>query len=877
VTDEERSESELDEAQRELRALADEQAALRRVATLVARGAPQDEVFAAVGREAGALLSADGARIVRYLDDGIELLPGWSAPGCGPLPEGRLGLARTSVTAEVLRTGRMTRIDGYAEQVAPARDDVRQLGIESAVGAPIVVDGRLWGAVIAWLTRSARLPEGAEQRLAGFTELVATAVSNSANRTELDRVLAEQAALRRVATLVARETPPDVVLAAVAREVGEVLGVDGTHLGRYDGDEVISVAQWGRDETVAIGARFRLDGDSISARVRRTGAPARMDGYGEAPGAIADEVRRIGIYCSIGVPITVEGQPWGVMIASSRTADPFPTEAESRLQSFTELVATAVSNASAHNRVRELADEQTALRRVATLVAQETPEADVFGAIAEEIARLLGVDGSGMLRFEEDRVGEVVAIAGPIADVVPLGLRMPIEGFSIASMILRTGEAARLDDYVNATGPWASRLTAAGVRSVVGTPIMVGGRLWGAMMAITLDVPLPPDTEVRLAQFTDLMATAIANAEARTEVARLADEQTALRRVATLVAEGARPSAVFDAVTAEVAQLVGSSSVSLARYEDDHLVVLATLGMPYVDVGDRFPIGGANVTSDVLRTGRTARLDDISETTGRIGEAARASGARSTVGAPIVVDGRTWGVLAAVWSDRGPPPEDTEERMAKFTRLLDTAIANADSRDQLTASRARVLAAGDDARRRVVRDLHDGAQQRIVQTILTLKLARQDAEHAEELTAEALETAERAMVELRELAHGILPAVLTRGGLRAGVAAFVARLALPVDVDVMSDRLPADIEASGYFFVAEALTNVVKHAGATRATVRAAVKDGVLAIEVGDDGIGGADPEGHGLVGIADRVAAHGGTLRIDGQDGTLLTARLPL
>jgi transcriptional regulator with GAF, ATPase, and Fis domain len=128
----------------------------------------------------------------------------------------------------------------------------------------------------------------------------------------------------------------------VAREVGEVLGVDGTHLGRYDEDEVISVAQWGRDETVAIGARFRLDGDSISARVRRTGAPARMDGDGEAPGAIADEVRRIGIYCSIGVPITVEGQPWGVMIASSRTADPFPTEAESRLQSFTELVATAV-------------------------------------------------------------------------------------------------------------------------------------------------------------------------------------------------------------------------------------------------------------------------------------------------------------------------------------------------------------------------------------------------------------------------------------------------------------------------------------------------------------------------------------------------------
>jgi signal transduction histidine kinase len=398
------------------------------------------------------------------------------------------------------------------------------------------------------------------------------------------------------------------------------------------------------------------------------------------------------------------------------------------------------------------------------------------------------------------------------------------------------------------------------------------------MMAITHNLPLPPDTEARIGQFTELMATAIANAEVRAEVARLADEQAALRRIATLVAQGAAPSAVFDAATAEVGELMNASAVSLARYEDDeHLVVLATRGMPYVHAGDRFALGGHNVTSTVMRTGRPARLDDYSQASGEIGTVARSVGTRSMVAAPVVVDGRTWGVLAATWADQLPPPEATEERMASFARLLDTAIANADSRDQLTASRARVLAAGDEARRRVVRDLHDGAQQRLVQTIVTLKLARQDPEHADELTTEALETAERAMIELRDLAHGILPAVLTRGGLRAGVAAFVARLDLPVDVDVMSERLPADIEASAYFIVAEALTNVVKHAGATRATVRAAVEDGVLAIEVGDDGAGGADPEGHGLVGIADRVAAHGGRLRIESDDGTVLSARLPL
>jgi signal transduction histidine kinase len=843
VSEESRGDSELLDAQRELRALADEQAALRRVATLVARGAPQDEVFAAVGREAGALLGADGARIVRYAGDGLELLPGWSATDQVPLPvEGRIGLSPASVSASVLRTGAMTRVDDYADNVSPSRDDVRRLGIQSAVGAPIVVGGEIWGAVIAWLTRAARLPEGAEARLAGFTELVATTVSNAANRAELDRVLAEQAALRRVATLIARETPPDVVLGAVAREVGANLGADGTHLARYDGEAIVSVAHWGRYETVPLGARFPLDGDSISARVRRTGAPARIDGYVEDSGAIAGEVRRLGLQCSVGVPIAVEGRLWGVMIAAWRAADAFPPDAEARLHDFTELVATAISNASTRNRVRELADEQAALRRVATLVAEARPEAEIFATIAEEITWLLGVDSSGLLRFEEERFATVVASTGRVAPVVPVGLRLPIEGSSVTSAIVRTGTAARLDDYSQATGPWAERIGESGVRSVVGTPVMVSGHLWGAMMAITHEAPLPPDTEARIAQFTDLMATAIANAEARTEVARLAEEQVALRRVATLVAEGGSPSAVFDAVTAEVAELLGASSVTLARYEGEHLVVLATRGAPHVHVGDRYPDGGTNVTR-----------------------------------APIVVDGRTWGVLAAVWSDAGPPPEDTEERLAKFTRLLDTAIANADSRDQLTASRARVLAAADEARRRVVRDLHDGAQQRLVQTIVTLKLARQDRDHADELTTEALETAERAMVELRELAHGILPAALTRGGLRAGVAAFVARLDLPVELDVTSERLHPDIEASAYFIVAEALTNVVKHAGATRATVSAAVQDGALTLEVADDGVGGADPEGHGLVGIADRVAAHGGGLRIDSEDGTALSARLPL
>jgi signal transduction histidine kinase len=221
--------------------------------------------------------------------------------------------------------------------------------------------------------------------------------------------------------------------------------------------------------------------------------------------------------------------------------------------------------------------------------------------------------------------------------------------------------------------------------------------------------------------------------------------------------------------------------------------------------------------------------------------------------------------------------------MVKFAALLDTAIANADSRDQLTSSRARLLTASDDARRRVVRDLHDGGQQRLVLTIVTLKLAQrafQDGNgNAESLVDEALEYAEDGTAELRELAHGILPGALTNGGLVAAFETFVARLDLPVRVDVPDARLPAEIEASAYFIVAEALTNVVKHSQAGSAEVVASVRDGMLHLEIRDDGIGGADPNGNGLLGMDDRVTALGGRLKIESPagEGTVVAATVPL
>ena len=867
------------------RDLVEEQAALRRVATAVARGAPPAEVFATVGREVGALLGADGARVVRYADAEVDQLAGWCAPGYGPLPSGRVRHLEFSVTGQVFRTGRPARRDDFRSDVYDVPDAIRRLGIRSAVGAPIIVDGSLWGAILAWLMHDARLPDTAESRLAGFTELIAVAISNAAHRAERDRLLAEQAALRRVATLVARETRPDAVVAAVAREVCEVLGVDATHLGRFASDgTVVSVAHWGSYEGVPVGARYPLDGDSVSLQVLRSGRPARMEDYEPATGVIAATVHGIGIRSSIGAPIFVEGELWGVMIATSKSPAAFPVDAEAHLERFTELVATALANASAQDRADRLAEEQAALRRVAVLVAKQAEQSEVFAAIAEEIGRLLRVDSIEMVRYD-DAAAVVMAGWGRMADARPVGMRLPTGGRDVTSVVQRTGRPARLDD-VAASGAIGDRVKGEAVRSAVATPIIVGGRVWGAMVAAhTHHDPLPADTEARIAQFTELMATAIANAEAQAEVRRLADEQAALRRVATLVAQGASPAAVFDAVTTEAADVVDASAVSLARYDDDVITVVAHHGRAasHLRIGQQVPLEGESAVAAVRRTGRASRFDNFDAATGAIAELARDIGIRATVATPVVVDGRTWGVLAATWTNRRPPPDGTEDRMARFAGLLDTAIANADSREQLTTSRARVLAAGDEARRRVVRDLHDGAQQRLIHTIVTVKLAQRalgkDPRRAEELLEEALSHAERATADLRGLAHGILPSVLTRGGLRAAVESLVSGLDLEVDVAVDSARMPPDIEASAYFVVAEALTNVLKHSRAARAEVRAAVAEGVLTVDVRDDGVGGADPRGPGLVGLADRVAALGGALRIESAPGagTALSARIPL
>jgi GAF domain-containing protein len=875
------------QARGELHQLADTQGALRRVATLVARGVPADALFAAVCTEVEAVVGSDVSVVVRFEADDTVTLMGTDADRH---PVGaRLDLDPDYVVAEVHRTGRAARFDTDDPASPDMPEVIRNEGVRSALASPIVVEGELWGAITT-ASRRRPLPAGMERRLAEFTELVATAIANSHAREQVTALAHEQAALRRVATLVAKEASPAEVFAPVAEEVTRAFADVQCLLFRYEGDgtaTAIAVFGPGVMGNIPLGEPLAIHDGGVLARVLRDGRPSRIDDYSAAPAPLAEETRKRGVGAGVGIPIVVGDRTWGAMLIASHDTGALHPEIETRAAQFADLVATAVANAAAHAEVERLGDEQAALRRVATLVAQEASLETVFAKVADEVARTIGDVDSALWRDAGDGTVIAVAVRGPSdAPGARVGTRLSLDEDSVIAHVLRDGRPHRIDDYSRLAGSIAERARRLGLRSAVGCPIVVGARTWGAMtVAMYAGESFDPDIETRVARFSDLVAMAIANAEAHAEVERLAAEQAALRRVATLVAEGPEPAAVFDAVAAEMEALLGADQVSLARYEPgDEVTAVAYRGTgPQLQLGARFRLPDQSVTATVRRTERPARIEDLAWADGPIAAIVRGMGLRVSVGAPIVVDGALWGAITASWARKEPPPDDTEERMARFAELLDTAIANADSRDQLAASRARLVTAADEARRRVVRDLHDGAQQRLVHTIVALKLAqralrRQDG-RAESVVTEALGHAEKSNEELRELAHGILPAVLTRGGLPAAVRALTTRLQMPVDLEIATDRVQAEVEASAYFIVAEALTNVAKHAHAQRAGVRASVADGALRVEVSDDGVGGADPTGHGLVGMADRVTALGGRLEIDGPPGcgTRITATFPL
>jgi GAF domain-containing protein len=710
---------------------------------------------------------------------------------------------------------------------------------------------------------------------------------------ELQALAEEQAALRRVATLVARGAPPEEVFAAVTEEAGRLLSVEYATLGRYEPDATMTtVVAWtgAADFVPPVGRRQILWGTNISTLVFQTGRPARIDDYAGASGPVGVAAREDGVGSGVGSPVIVEGCLWGVLAIYSTVGQPLPADTEARLASFTELVATAIANAESRAGLGRLAEEQAALRRVATLVARGTPPPEVFAAVTQEVIRLLQVDFALMGRYESDGALTTVGASGRTDDLrFPLGRPMAAGGRNLGTIIAQTGRSARMDSYADASGSSGVAARESGIRSAVGTPIIVEGRLWGVLAAGSmLEDPLPGDAESRLANFTELLATAIANAESRAGLARLADEQAALRRVATLVARGAPPEELFAAVAEEVGQLLSVASASMGRYEPDGTVTSVAAWGSAVAV---FPVGscwipeGKNLTTIVFETGRPARIDNYADASGSLGVAARETGFRSAVATPVIVEGRLWGVVVAGSSGEQPLRADTEERLAQFTELVATAIANTESRAALASSRARIVAAADDARRQIERDLHDGIQQRLVSLGLELRMAQAmvppqfgEVEGMVERVGSGLMSV---FDELREISHGIHPAILSEGGLQPALSALCRRSAVPVELDLHAkQRLPERVEVAAYYVVSEALTNAAKHAYASGVKVELDTPDAILRLAIRDDGIGGADPgQGSGLVGLSDRIEALGGALEITSPvgKGTTLLVEVPL
>ncbi|MBT2502839.1 GAF domain-containing sensor histidine kinase [Curtobacterium sp. ISL-83] len=495
-------------------------------------------------------------------------------------------------------------------------------------------------------------------------------------------------------------------------------------------------------------------------------------------------------------------------------------------------VRTGAPPSHDQDELRRLLHEEQSLRNVASLLATAGPTADVLTAICREASVQLEGQEVSLLRFEgADTVVCVATHGGPI----PPGVRAVHEPDSLPERVASTGSPVRFDDFAGKSDEVL--VNPFGIRAAVAVPVFVEGTVWGMFSASSQVGPLPSFTEKRLAGFAELTWAAIANTEVRDSLRRLADEQVALRTVAELVARESPLPTVFQAVVDAAARL-HDAAVVLRKGDDDAGAVVASAGEP-------------------------------------------PAGDRHEASVPIIVEDEPWGSLHLVWPVTGGPI--SLDRPKAFTDLVAAAIASADHREGLTQSRARVIAAGDEARRRLQRDVHDGAQQRLVHTIITLKLARDRAAAGlavDALLAEALTHAEDANRQLRDIVRGILPASLTRAGLAAGIESLVADTTIPVELDLAIPRLPVAVETAGYFAAAEALTNAAKHARARRVRITATLVEAVLTLVVEDDGVGGADPaHGTGLTGLADRIEANGGTITVvsPGGCGTRVVVQLPI
>lgn len=778
----------------QIRRLVEKERALRDVANLIARAGAEVDVIAVIVREATRQVHGLPVTLTQFV--GPRELLVLASPD-GPATAGmRIVFEADTLPDRVLRSGRPFRVDDYRTQ--PDAEMAARFGNVAGVAVPIVVEDRTWGMFFV-SSDSGPLPPDTENRLAAFAQLVTASFDSIEARNQLRAVAEHDGAMRSI-----QDDAVDGTITDVARRLVE-------YAAKLGGIEHATLTSIGGVEVSAVSPAVSIADSSIRPTQTLT------------------------------FPVTAQQEQVGAFVVET-TLPALPGQTTKNLTDLSDVTGRIILAIANRQHLSELIDEQASLRRIAELATRGAPRArpkdDLLAVICRAASDQLGGQEVTLLQFESaDTIVAVATHGGP----VPPGVRVVHPPESLSDRVARTKRAVRVDDFDAL--PSAEIVRKYGIRAGVGVPVFIDDRLWGAFVSTSQTGPLPPDTEQRLEGFAQLTWMAIANAEAREILRRLADEQAALRHVAELVARESPLPTVLDAVVKEAARVHDASSAEVVR-------------------GDA---GGS---------GQTRVMVEV-----RLKPTAGAHRAE----APILVNGEAWGTLA-VDSD-APLRIDGRDRLKPFADLMAAAIANAEHRAGLTQSRVRVIAAADEARRRLQRDVHDGAQQRLVHTILILKLARDSAALGGDVTgmlADALAHAEEANRQLRDIVHGILPASLSRNGLAAGIESLAAETPIPVELTLAIPRLPAALETTAYFTVAEAITNAVKHAHATHVSVSCVMSDDAdqLVLTIEDDGVGGADPSlGTGLTGLSDRIEASDGTIQLvsPAKRGTRIVARIPL
>jgi predicted ATPase/signal transduction histidine kinase len=519
-------------------------------------------------------------------------------------------------------------------------------------------------------------------------------------------------------------------------------------------------------------------------------------------------------------------------------------------------------------------------------LSSETSIERLHARVVEVLSAMTGATGVQLLLWSDDRQDWLLPAPGSDAGTTPItGIgrenAVPMSVLRYAQRMrepLVVGDATHDDRF--ARDPYFADITCC---SLLAVPIL-GHAVLRAVLLLENRLMRGAFTTERLDAvklIAGQLAVSLDNAQLYAELAALAELQAALRRVATLVARGVSPTEVFSAVADEMALCLHLGNAMVTRFDDDGTLVIVALGrlepgltnLPLI--GQRLSLEGDNLAVRVQGTGRTARMDSHENAPGPVSAAIRAMGLHCTVGAPIIVNARVWGMAALGSSAPEPLPPGTEERIGDFAELLATAISNAATRAELIASRARIVAAADDARRRLERDLHDGAQQRLVALGLQLRLAETSVPPQLDGLKSQLSRVATVLTgvstELQEISRGIHPAILSKGGLGPALKTLARRCTVPVTLDLAIDRrLPDSVEVGAYYIVAEALTNTAKHARASQVAVCAQSQDDNLTLSIRDDGIGGAElSKGSGLIGLKDRTEALGGHIEVVSPPGT--------